>query len=180
MYRSCFKILYSKTTKRTHRSYSFHMMENVYFGAAKLTLDEITFACRDLLPLDYSWWIAKHTHVSASHATPFQRPSKSQRNGIHCHLEKKQMKTSDILATRSQASVCGRVPFRSRKAALIPASNSWRLRASWYRKYMAILDETMHKSVYLNKCDYKLTGRYTNLEKNWSISSCVCPTHIKI
>ena len=61
-------------------------MENVYFGAAKLTLDEITFACRDLLPLDYSWWIAKHTHVSASHATPFQRPSKSQRNGIHCHL----------------------------------------------------------------------------------------------
>ena len=47
------------------------MMENVYFGAAKLTLDEITFACRDLLPLDYSWWIAKHTHVSASHATPF-------------------------------------------------------------------------------------------------------------
>ena len=61
-------------------------MENVYFGAAKLTLDEITFACRDLLPLDYSWWIAKNTHVSASHATPFQRPSKSQRNGIHCHL----------------------------------------------------------------------------------------------
>jgi hypothetical protein len=31
--------------------YSFHMMENVYFGAAKLTLDKITFACRDLLPL---------------------------------------------------------------------------------------------------------------------------------
>jgi hypothetical protein len=50
------------------------MMENVYFGAAKLTLDEITFACRDLppgTPLDYSWWVAKHTHVSASHATPF-------------------------------------------------------------------------------------------------------------
>ena len=47
------------------------MMENVYFGAAKLTLDEINFACRALLPLDYSWWVAKHTHVSASHATPF-------------------------------------------------------------------------------------------------------------
>ncbi len=43
----------------------------MYDGAAKLTLDESTFACRDLLLLDYSWWVAKHAHVNASHVTSF-------------------------------------------------------------------------------------------------------------
>ena len=58
-----------KNYKHTHigATASIILMENVYFGTAKLTLDpdEITFACRELLPL------AKHAHFSASHATPF-------------------------------------------------------------------------------------------------------------